>query len=72
MTTEPSDIDIQQLLAVALDEKPSEGFAERVLDQLAVLKTAVELSRLVGVAPLNWVVRDESATRPKKEHDDEE
>ena len=75
MTREPGEIDIQQLLAVALDEKPSEGFADRVLDHLAVLKTAVELSRLVGVAPLDLffkrmlvcIYRVNESTEPARE-----
>ena len=55
MSEQRNDIDIQELLAVALDDTPSEGFTDRVLEHLAVLKTAIELSRLVGVAPLDWV-----------------
>ena len=60
MSREPADIDIQELLAVALDETPQAGFADRVLEHLAVVKTAVELSRLIGIAPVGLVAGGET------------
>jgi hypothetical protein len=63
------EFDIKGLLAVALDDKPTEGFADRVLDTLAIVKTAVELSRLIGVAPVQGLV--ETTGIERIETDDE-
>lgn len=69
MTGDQGEFDIKGLLAVALDDKPTEGFADRVLDTLAIVKTAVELSRLIGVAPVEGLV--ESTGVLPVEDDDE-
>lgn len=55
--TQP-DINITALLRIALDDEPSGDLSDAVLDRLASVKTLVELSRLVGVAPLDWAIGD--------------
>ncbi|MBT8468859.1 MAG: hypothetical protein KJN97_08930 [Deltaproteobacteria bacterium] len=56
--SEPDDIDIQGLLAAALDEAPSMDLAPRVLARLAGITTVVEFVRLIAVAPLDGLGGD--------------
>ncbi|HYQ29869.1 MAG TPA: hypothetical protein VER04_21720 [Polyangiaceae bacterium] len=52
----PPRIDIRALLLIALDEKPPPGLPERVMARVAALTTIVEFARMLGAAPLDWLV----------------
>lgn len=54
-------LDIKALLDVALDERPRDDVAERVMDRVAAMDTLVELARLFGVAPLHWLRPEQGA-----------
>lgn len=49
-------IDIKALLSVALEQRPRDDVQERVMNRVAVVTTAMELARLVFVAPFQWIV----------------
>lgn len=54
MSRDRDEIDIKMLLAEALADEPSTDLTEPVLARLAGVKTAVELGRLLGLAPFGW------------------
>lgn len=60
--------DIRALLLIALDEKPPDNLPDKVLARVALLTTAVELGRLLTVAPLEML----SQLISPKERDDED
>ncbi len=59
--------DIRALLLIALDEKPPDNLPDRVMARVAMLTTVVELGRLVGAAPLEWLGQ---VLGPKEDDDD--
>lgn len=54
--TGADELDIKLLLQVALDERPHDDVAQRVMDRVAAMDTLIELFRLVGVAPIHWLL----------------
>jgi len=62
-------LDIKALLQVALDQRPRDDIAERVMDRVAAMDTMVELARLIGVAPLHWLIHAEDAARADRPAD---
>lgn len=73
------ELDIGRLLRLGLEEHaPSADFRQRVMDRIAVARTAVELARLIGVAPLGGGVaagvddeHDEDTARPPEPDPDD-
>ena len=66
------DFDLRALLREALQDEPSKDLSEGVMSRLAAVKTAIELSRLVGVAPSNWAEGSEPTKNDDENGDDEE
>ncbi len=63
----PADgYDVHALLSAVLDQAPPEDLADRVVSRLALIETAMELARLIGLAPTS-VVSD--AVRPDGDDD---
>ena len=60
--------DLRTLLRAALDERPSDDFAGHVMERLSLLRTAIELGRLIGVAPVAGVgaVVKENLVKPEE------
>ena len=67
----PPRIDIRALLLIALDEKPPPNLPDRVMARVAALTTMVELARMLGAAPIDWITQrnDESDPNDEGNHD---
>ncbi len=63
------DFDVHALLSAALDERPSGDIADRVVNRLALVETAMELARLFGIAPVSLA---SDAVRPEEDDDADE
>ena len=59
--------DIRELLLVALDEEPAEDLPAQLMTRLAAVMTAVELGRLLGVAPVDWLAADDAPNAAEAE-----
>ena len=72
-TAEQKNLNLRALLKAALDEQPSDDFAAHVMERLSLLKTAVELGRLVGVAPVSGAaaIAESNAEQSKGETSDD-
>ncbi len=72
-TAKRHKIDLRALLKAALDEQPSDDFAAHVMERLSLLKTAIELGRLVGVAPVSGAaaIAEGDTEKQKGESDDD-
>ena len=66
----PPRIDIRALLLIALDEKPPPGLPDKVMARVAALTTMVEFARMLGAAPIDWIIQG-SATTDKRDPNDE-
>ena len=66
---DPDAVDIKALLSVALETKPPDDFSDRVMARVAAVTTAMEFVRLVGAAPLAWLVEP---AEPEDELEDPE
>jgi hypothetical protein len=62
-------LDIKALLSVALDQRPKDDLQERVMDRIAAITTAIELARLVFIAPVDWLIHPVNA-EPRSGDDD--
>ncbi|MBK8263399.1 MAG: hypothetical protein IPK80_18890 [Nannocystis sp.] len=62
-------LDIKALLSVALDQRPKDDLQERVMDRIAAITTAIELARLVFIAPVDWLLHPNHAD-PRSGDDD--
>lgn len=66
----PPRIDIRALLLIALDEKPPPGLPDKVMARVAALTTMVEFARMLGAAPIDWIVQG-SAGKSESDPNDE-